>query len=296
MSFRRRKGMGGEASDGDRSGEPDAAARGRGGGDGRGTDSPLRRWALGAALALAAAGAGYLMAAELLFPASSPAESETLTPVPDLRGSQLDDARARLEEAGLALRVSTRAPAAGVGEDEVLAQRPVDGQLAAPGDTVSVTVADAERPLRMPALRSLREDQARRVLERMGFAVATESEAASVPRGEVVRTVPPAGEAASPGSEVRMVLSEGPPVSGAPELLGRHFDDVGSILADSGLALGAVSWDTAAIAAPGRVVSQSPPPGFSLREGERVGVRVAGSPPEDSPAGGAVPDTADGGR
>ena len=288
MSFRRRKGMGRGEKGGDdaRRGGPRSGGSGGGG--------PLRRWAIGAALALAAAGAGYLMAAELLFPASSPAETETLTAVPDLRGSPLDDARARLEEAGLALEVSGRVPVADASEGQVLAHRPMGGQLAVPGDTVSATVAAPEGPLRLPALRALREQQARLVLERMGFEVTTEREAASVPRGEVVRTVPPAGEAASPGSGVRLVLSEGPPVSGVPELVGRHIDDVPSILADAGLELGAVSYDTAAFAAPGRIVGQSPPAGFSLRQGERVGVRVAGRPPEPAPGTDATPDTARG--
>lgn len=298
MSFRRRKGMGREKSGG--KGGDGGSRTSRAGADGGSGGGPLRRWTLAAALVLAAAGAGYLMAAELLFPASSPAETESLIPVPDLRGSPLEDARGRLEQAGLALTVSARVPVADVPEGQVLAHRPLGGQLAAPGDTVSATVAAAEGPLRMPALRALREEQARRVLERMGFEVTTEREEASVPRGEVVRTVPPAGEGASPGTRVRVVLSEGPPVSGVPELVGRHIDDVPSILADAGLNLGAVSYDTAAFAAPGRIVGQSPPAGFSLRQGERVGVRVAGSPPEppsgarDTLPGGSRRDTVDG--
>lgn len=285
MNFRRRKGMG----RGEKAGESGSRSpRDLTGG------GALRRWALGAALVLVAVGVGYLMAAELLFPASSPAETENLTPVPDLGGSPLEEARSRLREAGLALRVSSRVPPGtdrDAEEDQVLAQRPIGGQLAAPGDTVEVTVAAPEGPLRMPALRGIREAEARRVLEGMGFEVVTAREAGSVAPGEVVRTVPPAAEAAATGSEVRLVLSEGPPVAGAPELVGRHIDDVRSILADSGLALGAVSYDTAAFAAPGRIVGQSPPAGFSLREGQRVGVRVAGHPPEPSAGPGAGPDT-----
>lgn len=302
MSFRRRKGMGrgekaGEPGEG---GEERPAGRrrtGAGGGSGgsgvAGRGGALRGWALATALVLAAAGGGYLMAAELLFPASSPAETENLASVPDLVGSPLEEARTRLQEAGLSLSVSGRLPpGAEASEGQVLAQRPIGGQLAPPGDTVSLTVAAPEGPLRIPALRALRQEEARRVLQRMGFEVTTAREAASVPRGEVVRTVPPAGEAAAPGSAVRVVLSQGPPVSGAPELVGRHIDDVRSILADSGLALGAVSYDTTAFGAPGRIVAQSPPAGFSLREGQRVNVRVAGRSPESSTGGGgAPPDT-----
>lgn len=259
--------------------------RGRTSGSGGGS-GVLRRWVLAAALVLTAAGGGYLLAAEFLFPAASPAETESLTPVPDLVGTPLEEGRAQLREAGLSTRVTARVPPGSeASEGQVLAQRPIGGQLAFPGDTVTLTVAAPEGPLRIPALRALREQQARDVLTRMGFQVTTTREEASVPRGEVVRTVPPAGEAAAPPSDVRVVLSEGPPVSGAPELVGRHIDDVRAILSDAGLALGAVSYDTAAFSAPGRVVGQSPPAGFSLREGERISVRVAGRPPESAAGG-----------
>lgn len=306
MNFRRRKGMGrgqkgsptGGEGDEDRPSGRERRRRTSGSGGGGGA---LRRRVLAAALVLAAAGGGYLLAAELLFPAASPAETESLTPVPDLVGAPLEEGRARLREAGLSARVTARVPPGSeASEGQVLAQRPIGGQLAFPGDTVALTVAASEGPLRIPALRALREQQARDVLTRMGFRVTTAREEASVPRGEVVRTVPPAGEAAAPASDVRVVLSEGPPVSGAPELVGRHIDDVRAILSDAGLSLGAVSYDTAAFSAPGRVVGQSPPAGFSLREGERVSVRVAGRPPEpaaggrDSLSGGTRPDSADG--
>lgn len=294
------RGQRGGAAEGEDGEAPAAERRRPTAGDGGGS-GVLRRWLLAAALVVAAAAGGYLLAAEFLFPAASPAETESLTPVPDLVGTPLEEGRARLREAGLSIRVTARVPPGSeASEGQVLAQRPIGGQMALPGDTVALTVAAPEGPLRIPALRALREEQARDVLTRMGFRVTTTREEASVPRGEVVRTVPPAGEAAAPASEVRVVLSEGPPVSGAPELVGRHIDDVRAILSDAGLALGAVSYDTAAFSAPGRVVGQSPPAGFSLREGERVSVRVAGRPPEsaaggrDTLPGETRPDSTDG--
>jgi beta-lactam-binding protein with PASTA domain len=39
-----------------------------------------------------------------------------------------------------------------------------------------------------------------------------------------------------------------------------------------------MTFEPAALGAPGRVIGQSPPPGFGLREGGEVSVRVAGSP------------------
>lgn len=292
MSYRRRRGLGSEPDEGDgTSPVRDFLERVRRiGGRDDGADR-LRRWGLGAAIVAAAALAGYLIAAELLFPASSPAEAEPLVRVPAVQGSSLEEARSRIGEAGLSLRVAARLPAADAEEGRVLAQRPLGGQRAAAGDTVAVTVAGPEAELRVPALRALRGGRARRVLRRMGFAVDSTSEAASVAGGEVVRTEPAAGTLAPQGSTIRIVMSEGPPVSGVPELVGRHVDDVRAVLADSGLALAGVSYDSTAVAAPGRVVAQSPPPGFSLRQGGRVTVRVAGLPRRAPDAGAAPPDT-----
>lgn len=273
MSFRRRKGLGGEESPEDgpdgRDGEARAPEAGR-----------VRTWGVAAAIVAVTALGGYLVAAEVLFPAPSAAGSEALVTVPELRGSSLEEARSTLSEGGLDLQIAARLPAPDADDGEVLAQRPPGGQRAGAGDTVSVTVAAPEGLLPVPAVRALLEERARTVLSTMGFRVDTTRESASVPRGEVVRTVPAAGEPAAPGTRVQLVLSQGPPVVGVPELMGRHVDDVRSILADSGLALGAVSYDSAAIAAPGRIIGQSPPAGFALREGERVTVRVAGSSPD----------------
>lgn len=294
MNFRRRKGLGRsgpEGEEGDDAG-PDAGAPEDAS---RRADRAIRRWLAVLTLLLVGAGGGYLVAAELLFPAASPADAEALVDVPDLRGGSLEEARSSVGEAGLSLRVAARLPVADADAGRVLAQRPAGGQMAASGDTVEVTVASGRNRVRVPALRALRADRARRVLGRMGFEVDTAREAASVPGGEVVRTEPPAGSAATAGSTVRVVLSEGPPVSGVPELVGRHIDDVRPLLADSGFAMGAVSYDTTAFAAPGRVIGQSPPAGFALREGERVTVRVAGpapvTPAEAAP-GAAAADTA----
>lgn len=295
MSFRRRRGLGSEPEEGGGTSRVRSLlARARGAvapGDDRGR---YGRWGLWAAILLGSGVLGYLIAAELLFPASSPADAESLVEVPAVRGSPVEEARSRLGEAGLSLEVAARLPAAEASEGQVLAQRPLGGQRAAAGDTVRVTLAALRRDVRVPALRALRGERARSVLRRMGLAVDSAREPASVAGGEVVRTEPPAGASAAPGSTVRVVLSAGPPVSRVPELVGRHVDDVRGALADSGLALGGVSYDTAAYAAPGRVVAQSPPPGFSLREGGRVTVRVAGRPERGPGSGAAAPDTAGG--
>ena len=77
-------------------------------------------------------------------------------------------------------------------------------------------------------------------------------------------------------AEVTLVVSEGRPVVQIPDLVGRHVDDAGGTLSGAGLQLGAITYDPQAPEAPGRIVGQYPPAGYSLREGDVVEVRVAG--------------------
>jgi beta-lactam-binding protein with PASTA domain len=53
-------------------------------------------------------------------------------------------------------------------------------------------------------------------------------------------------------------------------------DDAQGALSGAGLELGAITYDPQALEAPGRIVGQYPPAGYSLREGGAVEVRVAG--------------------
>lgn len=232
-------------------------------------------------------GVGYLLATAWLFPATAAEESTDLVQVPELVGLTSEEARGSLDEAGLAFRLGHEVPHAEAAAGEVLAQSPLAGQYARPGAPVSVTLSLGSEQRRVPDLRGLSGDQGRIVLERLGFEVATDSTGSPVERGRVVGTRPGTGEELTLPAEVTLVLSHGPAVVEVPDLDGVHVDDVRGRLDEAGLALGEVRYDSAAYAAPGRVVGQSPSPGYALRVGGRVSVRVAGRrPTTDAESGG----------
>ncbi len=58
------------------------------------------------------------------------------------------------------------------------------------------------------------------------------------------------------------------------------MDDVEGLLEDARLRLGAIRYQVDAPEGPGRVVSQSPVPGSSLRGDGLVSIVVAGAPPD----------------
>lgn len=258
MRFRRRRGLGGLAPSG-----------------------RLARW-LGVVAVLGLLfGVGYLVSAWWIFPASAPeAAADEVVEVPDLVGREGEEARRALEELGLTYLVRSEMPHREAPDGAVVAQSPLPGQLARPGAPVEVTLSQGPRRQSVPDLRGLSDRQARIVLERLGFRPSVDTASSPVERGRTVGTRPEAGTELTLPAGVTVVVSRGPEVTDVPDLVGRHVDDVRARLRDTDLRLGEVTYDPEAFAAPGRVIGQTPAPGFALRTGGRVSVRVAGSAPE----------------
>ena len=244
----------------------------------------LRPWLIGAGFVAGAFLAGWLLAAQVLFPPASGAEDVPLVEVPALEGTELEDARSQLEDRGLGVQVAFRPASPGADSGTVVGQRPLGGQMAPRGSSVRLAVTSGGRAVRVPGLRGLPEERARAILRMLGLEVSSRREPSAVRAGEVVGTEPPGGEMVAAPDSVELVVSEGPEVSRVPEVVGRHVDDVPAILRRVDLELGAVEFDPNAAAAPGRVVGQSPPPDFALRRGGRVSIRVAGPRSEWNPA------------
>lgn len=283
MRFRRRKGLG--------SGGGSSRSRGSGGAKGqkRGGDGKLfggldpgagRRWGLAALVVGLGLAAGYLVAAEILFPGGEEAVASEVVEVPDLVGLTTEEARASLASAGLSFDLRSRMPHPDAAPDAVVAQSPLPGQFARPGAPVEVTVSEGPELARIPDLRGLSARQGGIVLERLGFRFRHDTVDSRAMRGRVVGTDPEAGSEVELPSEITIRVSSGPDVVDVPDLVGRHMDDVEPLLENSGFRLGRVSYDPEARSARGRIVAQSPSPGFALREGGEVSIEVAGAPPE----------------
>lgn len=234
------------------------------------------RWIASVVIVAAFFGGGYLAAAQWVFPGGRPAEDPSLVRVPELVGLTEDEAQDRLDRLQLEYTVRSGVTHPMAPEGAVLAQDPLPGQFARPGAPVYVSVSRGPELHVLPDVSGLSERQATIVLERLGYAVAVERITHTLEQGRAVSTTPEAGTELAVPAEVTLVVSEGRPVVQVPELVGRHVDDAESTLAEAGLDLGAITYDPQALEAPGRIVGQYPPAGYSLREGEKVEVRVSG--------------------
>lgn len=284
MSYERRRGLGGRGrgSGGRDGGDP--VSGGEGGraasdastGNGPREATSRRRAIISAAAVVGALVVGYAIAALWLFPGSASAEDASVVRVPDVVGLTRGEARDRMVETGLEMEVAGGLHHRDAPEGSVLSQSPLPGQYARPGAPVEAVLSRGPEVHTLPDVTGLSERQAGIVLERLGYEVEVERREDPIAAGRAIETRPPAGtELAVPGSLV-LVVSEGAPIVAVPDLHGMHIDDAVEILGKAGLELGSISFDPRSRQAPGRIVGQYPPVGYSLRAGDPVELRVAG--------------------
>lgn len=255
-----------------RSGEPRTETHGTGKGLG------MRRAILGTGLVVACLLVGYAIATLWLSPASANADDGSIVQVPDVVGEPDAEARRLIEGIGLEYTVRRGLAHREAPEGTVLAQSPLAGQFARPGAPVDVTLSRGPEVHTLPDLAGLSERQAGIVLERLGYDVEIERREDPMAAGRAVETRPAAGTDLAVPSPIVLVVSEGAPIVVIPDMLGMHIDDALQILSQVRLELGSISFDSEAPEAPGRIVGQYPPVGYSLRAGDSVELRVAGDP------------------
>jgi serine/threonine-protein kinase len=244
------------------------------------TSSRWKSWALAVAIVAGLFFAGYLTADLWLTPGDSPTEVGRLVTVPELVGLSDLEARNRLDEVGLEHDVRSTVSHPDAPEGAVLAQSPIPGQRVRPGAPVEVTLSRGPEVHSIPDVSGLSARQASIVLDRLGFRVSSREANHSIEAGRAFGTEPGPGTELTVPADVTLLVSKGSPVTTVPDLSGRHIDDALELLSESGLSLGAISYDPLSFDAPGRIVGQYPPGGYGLRKGDPVEVRVAGRPEE----------------
>ncbi|MGI9038016.1 MAG: PASTA domain-containing protein [Gemmatimonadota bacterium] len=275
MSYRRRRGLGGrrkDEADGADQASPEQRQRETRGAGGAGSKRALiSAFAIGGALLV-----GYGIAALWLFPSTASADDASVVKVPDIVGLFEAEARERIIDAGLEFTVRAGMTHREAPEGAILAQSPLPGQFARPGAPVEATLSRGPEIHTLPDIVGLSERQARIVLERLGYEVEVERAEHPIPAGRAIDTRPGAGTELTVPSRLVLRVSEGAPIVVVPDMLGMHIDDAVDILTGATLELGSISFDPDAAEAPGRIVGQYPPVGYSLRAGDAVELRVAG--------------------
>lgn len=243
-------------------------------------ESSPRAIALAAGVILVGLGIGYLVTVLFVFPPRDLAAD--LERVPDVVGETAEEARERVEDAGLVF-----AEGSGFHHEAemgtVIAQEPLAGQMAQPGSTVTITTSLGPRMGTVPDIVGLSESQAEGILQGAGYEgeliwVDDDAEA-----GQVVGTRPAPGTPVELPGKVTLLVSAGPPRVQVPELTERPLSAARETLERLGLRLGEVT-EVPAEGTPGVVLRQEPAAGTEVARGTEVVLTVVSST-------GVAPDT-----
>ncbi len=187
--------------------------------------------------------------------------------VPDLRALDLNDARAKLRQAGLqAGKVEQRISDQKRGT--VIEQRPASGTTVQPGSSVNIILA--KTPI-VPDLAGRTLDQSKRLLadNRLRIGSIT-SKVSPNAQGTVLEQQPKANAEARTGTKVDLVLAKG---LETPKLVGLTLDEAGAALAKQLMRLGKIERQVTA-EGDNRITRQTPAAGASASLGVAIDVVV----------------------
>ncbi|MEI2699692.1 MAG: Stk1 family PASTA domain-containing Ser/Thr kinase [Microthrixaceae bacterium] len=186
------------------------------------------------------------------------------------------EATARLDEAGLTVKVTPR-EVAGAEPGYVVEQNPAPGTEVSPGDQVEIFVSVDAGTVLVPDVvgRPLAQAQTQIQAAGLRFAAATEQSSDSVAAGSVISTDPAGGSSVERNSTVNIVVSSGREQVAVPDVVGQTETNATSALRAQGFAV-RVSPKSVPAGDPGvgRVITQSPDAGSDEDKGSTVTIEV----------------------
>jgi beta-lactam-binding protein with PASTA domain/tRNA A-37 threonylcarbamoyl transferase component Bud32 len=187
------------------------------------------------------------------------------------------DARRILREAGFKVSVdpiATESQPAGA----VLSQTPAAGTRLEKGDDVRLGVSSGPGDARVPPVAGSDQAAAVTELEAAGFTTTVSEEASrDVAEGKVIRTEPPGGEMRPRGSNVQLIVSNGPPTTGVPDVSGQPQAAAANRLGQAGFEVLTTEEASDSVTS-GNVIRTEPGAGADADEGSTVTIVVSTGP------------------
>jgi eukaryotic-like serine/threonine-protein kinase len=213
------------------------------------------------------------LAAFLIFLAVSGLTAKEMREVPRVTGTQLIQAREKLERAGFEVeetRVQSEAPL-----DRVLDQDPDAAVEAEEGSTVVLEVSGGPGTVRVPSLAGLRPKQVVNRLENRDLTAELEERPSdTVQVGLAIRSVPGAGEVVERGEQIKVFISSGPELVAVPNVVGLSRESAEDRISDAGLAPGQIV-EQESEEAEGEVLLQDPASGSDVERGTAINLTVS---------------------
>jgi len=201
------------------------------------------------------------------------------THAPSVLGLSYDKAAAKLDDSGLHARRGTPIFSDTINRGLVATQDPGADARVHRGATITLRVSAGPAHVDVPNIGGDKVKVAIAALSKANLGVGDRRQvySTSVAAGRIISTDPAAGTSVPAGSNVNLVISQGPRPVQMPDVTNKPYDEAASILTGVGLepSRSDVYSDTVE---PGKVVTTQPAPGATAHEGQTVIVQVSKGP------------------
>jgi len=235
--------------------------------------NPLRNWPL--FLILFFLGGGLILSLFFVF-------GKDEVKVPAVEGVNLEEAKNILNDAGLNYKIEKEVFSDTIPAGSVVHQKPGAGEFVKQGREIALDVSLGPALQKVPQVVGLTERQAVIDLQNQGFSLkeTVRTFNPSISEGVVISQNPPAGTELHRGSEVMIVVSQGPsPQSFAmPDLRGMDLEKASVIINENNLKKGIITEEENKNSFKGEVIGQDILPGTIVSEGTTVNLTVSKGP------------------
>lgn len=218
------------------------------------------------------------------------------TVVPDLARLELDEAIAKIEEAGLRYEVADSLFLSSLPALSIISQDPIGGSKVKPGRRVYLTVNKVVAPVvKFPDINGVSQYQAKLRLEGSGLALGhiefIPHEFADLVLSATFKSKKISeGDEIRKGSKIDLVVGKGKGNQKVevPDLVGNTYETAIATLLRLGLSLGKPSYDPASTKPLLTIIQQYPnyAPGDSIHLGQEIDLWISGPEPGDVIEGG----------
>lgn len=198
-------------------------------------------------------------------------------PVPDLKGLTYEEAELKADEAGFKIEQGDLVNDAEIEAGCVVSQTPEAETTAKTGTTIKVNISKGPGNGQVPDVTGMKEKDAIDLLEANGFKVGDITPGPSdKEKGLIYDQTPRGGTTAKEGTTVNLMVSDGSKEKVAmPYLVGKSIDDAKALLAEDGLKLGNVSYESSNTYAENEVIWQQYNAGDQVEKGTSVKLTVS---------------------
>jgi serine/threonine-protein kinase len=206
--------------------------------------------------------------------------------VPSVEALGQQQAKAKLEDAGLSVAPSVRVADEAIPAGDVVRSSPVAGSSVARGSSVTLFVSSGPVPVKVPDVTGFSQHDAHQTLTSQGFVVSSvQQQSSGTTPGTVLRETPVAGTKVEPGSTVTIVVAQAPQQAKVPDLTGMTAADAVDALSRAGFVPRESTQPVTDPTQDGIVLSQRPAPGTQVSKNAPVRIFVGKLQTTTTPGG-----------